>query len=203
MMDKLSEKTALFLAKKNGFSIDTKRFADTYYGAQIFYRNGFKTLILLVIAIILHLVPYTICILTVAWRLRKYSFGWHLSGFISCLIFGIVVYLSASFLVSKVIFSFWTLLLLWLIILVLVALFAPMDSAKRKIPKQQKPYYKKKSLFVCCFWGTISLIGFVFSKHFTIYWLDKISVSFMLGLACQVVSIIPIHLLINKKEKSK
>lgn len=79
----------------------------------------------------------------VAGHLRHYSFGWHLNGFISCLIFGMVVYFSAILLVMKVNFSFWVLLLLWSIILVLVALFAPMDSAKRKIKEEQKPHYKK------------------------------------------------------------
>lgn len=186
-IDKISRKTTQFLIEKD--IIEFNKFDIYLYGLQLFYSTTLKSIGLIIIAMFLGYVKEAILFVCFFTVLRTYIGGYHSSSYLNCFIataLCIFPTIKISYLITDKI-SIYHIIILLFISIVLIGLFAPVDSPNKPLSDKEKIKYKKIGLRIVLIESLLIIICSVYN-NLLIY-------SFITTIAVLIASIS----LINKK----
>lgn len=132
---------------------------EIMYGVEGIYILITKTIIIFTIAFFLGILKELVFLLIAYNFIRLFAFGMHANNGTACLIFSSFVFILGTYLCKLLILPKTILLILYLIIFIIMALYAPADTKKRPLIKKKKRItYKILSLFVTFTYLILSLI---------------------------------------------
>jgi len=182
MYQRLTEMTVGRLAPALGCTPGTVTYDKLWYGTHVFYINACKTLLLILIAWRLGVLPYVAVFALGYGALRSFSFGVHLESSLLCTLSGLVYYLGGVGLSLRYDFPPVVKALLLAGCAFSVIAFAPVETIKRPIPKSRRKGYKLLSLCVLAA-ITVAVIILGSSPYGNILCMASI---------CQAVNLLPI-----------
>lgn len=156
MKKKFIEKSIQIISSSKSMStLDEKKYR---YGLEAFYNTFTKLIVLLVLALILGVIKELILITLVYSSLRLYGFGIHAKKSWQCWITTIPIYIGGCLLVRYVNISIQGFLILWSIVFIVFALYAPADTPARPLIRKKKRIRAKiLSLIILSFYLGIGL----------------------------------------------
>lgn len=116
---------------------------EIMYGVEGIYLTITKTIIIFAIALILGIFKALIALLITFNLIRKFAFGMHASNSIICLIFSTTIFIIGAFLCKYIIIPNNILYFLYLVVLIIISLYAPADTVKRPLIKRKKELFLK------------------------------------------------------------
>jgi len=187
-------RTTAVLAPKLGCKPGSVTYDKLRYGTHVFYINGVKTLLLVIVAVILGILPYVAVFGLAYGALRLYSFGVHLNNSLHCTAIGMVYYLGSVYLSLYMGIPFIAMVVLLLLSVVCFAAYAPAQTKKRPIPKHQRKKLKRKSLI---------MLTVVICSAFTLYQPFPVFSSLVcMAAACQSVNLLPMtYKIFNRRDE--
>jgi len=178
------------LAPKIACTPGTVRYDKLWYGTYIFYLNVAKTLVLIIVALALGIMPYVAVFALAYGALRVYSFGVHLDNSLLCTLIGLAYYLGSVYLSLHADIPLAVKVVFLLACTACFILYAPAQTKKRPIPEHQRKILKRKSLGILAV-----VISFVFIlRSFPVF-----SNLVFLAVVCQSVNLLPITYKIFKE----
>lgn len=192
--DKVARRLADFVAKRTGVEKDSEKYVEYVFASQVQITNGLKNLILFGISLAMGVFPYVLAMSLTVWRLRKYSFGVHMPGSLSCMLEGMIVYLGGAYLALRIVAHWLDLLCAFLLVLAGLLRYAPAATKMRPIPDGTKAALKELSKQTACVFGGLSFFLYFVGLAFPVVLgvqLHALSVSIVLGLAVQVIHLLP------------
>ena len=169
--------------KKQYPKYNTDKLDEIMYGVEGIYLTITKTVIILALALILGIFKELIYLLIAFNFIRLFSFGMHANNSLTCLIFSSFVFLSGAVLSKYVILKEEVIYILYLIVLVIIAIYSPADTIKRPlINKKKRIRFKILSILTVIIYFVISL----FIKD------NLIINSLIFGLIVECILILPI-----------
>lgn len=111
---------------------------EIMYGVEGIYLTITKTIIIFGIAIILGIVKELVFVLLAFNFIRLFAFGMHADKSWICLIFSSSLFIGVSFLCKYIVLNRETLIILYIIAFILIALFSPSDTVKRPLINKKK-----------------------------------------------------------------
>jgi len=142
-----------------------------------------KTLLLVIVALILGILPYVAVFALAYGALRVYSFGVHLNNSFLCTAIGFVFYLGSVYLSLYVDIPLWARIALLIVVTVGFAIYAPAQTKKRPIPEHQSKVLKRKSLIVL---AIVVVVVFALHLPFSVF-----SSLVLMAAVCQTVNLLP------------
>jgi len=130
LYDFLVRKTVAILAPKLGCEANSPTYDKLKYGTHVFYINAVKTLLLVIVALILGILPYVSVFALAYGALRIFSFGVHLNNSFLCTAIGFVFYLGSVYLSLYVDVPLWAKIALLIVATVGFATYAPPHRPK-------------------------------------------------------------------------
>ena len=191
LYDFLVAKTTAVLAPKMGCDPGSATYDKLRYGTHVFYINALKTLLLVVVALILGILPYVAAFALAYGALRVFSFGVHLNNSLLCTAIGMVFYLGSVYLSLYVGIPLVIMAVLLLLSIVCFTLYAPAQTKKRPIPECQRKKLKRKSLIA---------LTVVVCSVFALYQPFPVFSSLVcMAAVCQSVNLLPVTYKIFKE----
>jgi len=176
-------KTVSALAPKLGCEPNSPTYDKLKYGTHVFYINAVKSLLLIIVALVLGILPYVAVFALVYGALRIYSFGVHLNNSLLCTVIGFVYYLGSVYLSLYAEVPLWARVALLAVSTMGFVVYAPAQTKKRPIPARQRKILKKKSLVI---------LAVVAVAVFILHHLSPVFSSLILMAAvCQTVNLLP------------
>lgn len=132
---------------------------EIMYGVEGIYLTITKTIIISLIALILGVFKELIFLLISFNFIRLFAFGMHANKSWVCLIFSSVVFISGAYLCKILIIPKNILITLFLIVLLIINIYAPSDTVKRPlIKKKRRIIFKILSIIVVIIYFILTLI---------------------------------------------
>lgn len=132
---------------------------EIMYGVEGIYILITKTIIILTISIIFGIFKELLLLLLMFNLIRMVAFGMHASNSGICLVLSSIIFLAAAYLCKTVTIPNTLLYILYLIVLLIVVLYAPADTVKRPlIKKKKRNIYKILSISITIIFFIISII---------------------------------------------
>lgn len=132
---------------------------EIMYGVEGIYLTITKTIIISLIALILGVFKELIFLLISFNFIRLFAFGMHANKSWVCLIFSSVVFISGAYLCKILIIPKNILITLFLIVLLIISIYAPSDTVKRPlIKKKRRIIFKILSIAVVIIYFILTLI---------------------------------------------
>lgn len=111
---------------------------EIMYGVEGIYLTITKSIIILALSLILGIFKELMYLLVAFNFIRLFAFGMHANNSLTCLIFSSFVFLSGAALCKYVVLSKELIYALYLIVLVIIAIYSPADTIKRPLIKKKK-----------------------------------------------------------------
>ena len=111
---------------------------EIMYGVEGIYLTITKSIIILALSLILGIFKELIYLLVAFNFIRLFAFGMHANNSLTCLIFSSFMFLSGAALCKYVVLSKELIYALYLIVLVIIAIYSPADTIKRPLIKKKK-----------------------------------------------------------------
>lgn len=200
MIKKLSEKMIYPLVVARGLTPMDSDYEILLYHFELLLANGFKFVVLLILALPFGIVPQIAVFMISYSFLRLYSFGIHLEHDITCLLIGLLYYIGGAVLAKVLIVTDLQLVICYGIVTAIFYRYAPAGTKIRPIG-----FFERTSL------RNISCIG-VFLVYLTAYFLPgEWRTLLLLSSVAQCINILPftywavdkIHLFTKKKGEEK
>ena len=185
-------KTVALLAPKLGCEPNSPIYDKLKYGTYVFYINTVKTLLLVVVALLLGILPYIAVFALFYGSLRLYSFGVHLNNSLLCTAIGFVYYLGSVYLSLYVSMPLGIKIVLIILTVAIYAAYAPAQTKKRPIPAHQRKVMKRKSLGILI---AVALVAFVLHNQFPIF-----SNLAIMAAVCQSSNLLPVTYRVFKED---
>ena len=132
---------------------------EIMYGVEGIYLTITKTIIISLIALILGVFKELIFLLISFNFIRLFAFGMHANKSWVCLIFSSVVFISGAYLCKILIIPKNILITLFLIVVLIISIYAPSDTVKRPlIKKKRRIIFKILSMTVVIIYFILTLI---------------------------------------------
>lgn len=180
----LADKTAAVLAPHIGCDVGDKTFDRLWYGTYVFYINLCKTVLLVIVALLLGILPYVLVMALALGLLRTTSFGIHLESSLLCTALGFAYYLGGVYLAMHVWIPWPVKAVLLTGCLAAFLAYAPAETKKRPIPEHRRGPLKRLSVLFLVLIATA-----MFSTHST---LQIYSNLLLMGAVGQTVNILPV-----------
>ena len=113
------------------------------YGLEGFYNLATKTIVLLILAIILDLIPEFLLLTAIYSTLRMYGFGIHMKTSLQCWFTTVPIYIGGCLLIKYLVFPDLFNYVIWIFGFFSFLLFAPADTKKRPLPNKKKRIIRK------------------------------------------------------------
>ena len=141
------------------------------YGLEGFYNLFTKTIVMTILAIILHVVPEFILLILVYSSLRLYGFGIHMKTSLQCWFTTVPIYIGGCLLIKYVSFSPILNITVWIIGFLSFLLFAPADTPARPLIHKEKRVRAKvlSILILVCYLILFLFINNVKIQNLIIY----------------------------------
>ena len=121
---------------------------EIMYGLEGIYLTITKTIIIFFIAFILGITKELFFLLVAFNIIRLFAFGMHADSSSVCLLFSSFIFLSSAFICKYVTFDIKIVYLLYLIIFLIISIYAPADTIKRPLViKKKRIRWKILSIF--------------------------------------------------------
>jgi len=179
----LVNKTVGILAPQLGCEQGSPTYDKLKYGIYVFYINAVKTLLLVIVALILGILPYVAVFALAYGALRIFSFGVHLNNSLLCTAIGFVYYLGSVYLSLYAEVPLWARIALIIVSTVGFVAYAPAQTKKRPIPEYQQKLLKRKSLIVLAIVAVA-----VFTLHYPV---PVFSSLILMAAVCQTLNLLP------------
>jgi len=183
LYDFLVRKTVAILAPRLGCEPNSPTYDKLKYGTHVFYINAVKTLLLVIVALILGILPYVAVFALAYGALRIFSFGVHLNNSFLCTAIGFVFYLGSVYLSLYVDVPLWARIALLIVATVGFVTYAPAQTKKRPIPEHQHRVLKRKSVVVLV---VVAVVVFALHQPFPVF-----SSLVLMAAVCQTVNLLP------------
>lgn len=124
------------------------------YGLEGFYNLATKTVVLLILAIILDLIPELLLLTAIYSTLRMYGFGIHMKTSLQCWFTTVPIYIGGCLLIKYFVFPDSFNYLIWIFGFLSFLFFAPADTPARPLIRRNKRIRAKvlaMVIFVCYF----------------------------------------------------
>lgn len=124
------------------------------YGLEGFYNLATKTVVLLILAIILDLIPELLLLTAIYSTLRMYGFGIHMKTSLQCWFTTVPIYIGGCLLIKYFVFTDSFNYLIWIFGFLSFLFFAPADTPARPLIRRNKRIRAKvlaMVIFVCYF----------------------------------------------------
>jgi accessory gene regulator B len=164
------------------------------YGLKAIYMNAWKTLILIVLALIFGIWRQVVLFAIAYVGLRLFSHGLHLKSSIACTLLGLTYYMGVSSLAVAITIPAYLQVGLWIICFILCLLYAPAATKKRPIFPREKRIKKIASLIVLAVLASASYILAINGK-------GEIANILLAGVFCQTLNVLPISYKILRSDK--
>lgn len=156
---------------------------EIMYGVEGIYLTITKAIIIFTIALVLGIFKELIILLLMFNFIRLFAFGIHASSSVICLIFSSILFIGCAYLCKVIDISQNILYVLYIIAVVIIAIYAPADTVKRPLIKKKKRLaFKALSVIVTIIYFVTSL----FIKN------NLLINSMIIGLLIECLLIIPI-----------
>lgn len=156
---------------------------EIMYGIEGIYLTITKTIIIFSIALILGIFKELLILLIAFNFIRLFAFGMHASNSIVCLIFSSLTFLIGAYLCKYANIPNNMLYLIYLILLIIIAIYSPADTVKRPLIKRKKRIkFKILSILITIIYFIITM----FIKN------NLIINSLVFGLIIECILILPI-----------
>ena len=193
-MNDIILKTTNFLAKFVNAEPQSDKYAILKYGVELFFLNLYKTIILIILAVILGIWKEVLIFGIAYGILRSYAFGIHIDSGVGCTIWGLAYYIGSSYLARYIKISFGMLIWVYTILILIFLLHAPSGTKKRPVGKIEKKHLKTISLLLL-------IIMYLLSVH--VIGSGIIINLIMLAAVCEAINIMPITYRIFKQERGE
>ena len=142
--------------KKQYPNYNNDKINEIMYGIEGLYLTFTKTVVICIIALILGIFKELIYLLVAFNFIRLFAFGMHASKSSICLIFSSLVFIIFSILCKYIVLPKY---MLYLIVLVIISLYAPADTIKRPLIKRNKRIkFKILSIMVVIIYFILTLV---------------------------------------------
>lgn len=132
---------------------------EIMYGVEGIYLTITKMIIIFIFAFILGVAKELLLLLIAFNFVRLFAFGMHADKSWICLVFSSILFLGGAFLSKYIVLDKVVLYLLYLIVFILVAAYAPADTVKRPLIKKKKRIrFKILSVIVVISYFIITLL---------------------------------------------
>ena len=132
---------------------------EIMYGVEGIYLTITKTIIISLIALILGVFKELIFLLISFNFIRLFAFGMHANKSWICLLFSSTLFLSGAYLCKILVIPKNILITLFLIVLLIISIYAPSDTVKRPlIKKKRRIIFKILSMTVVIIYFILTLI---------------------------------------------
>lgn len=132
---------------------------EIMYGVEGIYLTITKMIIIFIFAFILGVAKELLLLLIAFNFVRLFAFGMHADKSWICLVFSSLLFLGGAFLSKYIVLDKVVLYLLYLIVFILVAAYAPADTVKRPLIKKKKRIrFKILSVIVVISYFIITLL---------------------------------------------
>lgn len=156
---------------------------EIMYGVEGIYLTITKTIVILSLALILGIFKELIFLLIAFNFIRLFAFGMHANNSWTCLIFSSLVFLGGAALCKYVILSKELIYILYLVVLIIIAIYSPADTIKRPLIKKKKRIRFK----------ILSILTVFVYAVLTIFIKDNLIInSLIFGLIIECILILPI-----------
>lgn len=146
MKDRFVNSSVLFISKYSKY--DDMGIDKLKYGLESLYMSITKLLVISIIAFILGIFKEFLITLLLFNIIRFFGFGFHAGNSTICLLFSSVLFVGITFLLAKIDFSSYFLLLLEIISSLVLLIYAPADTVKRPLPNKRKRKIRKISTVI-------------------------------------------------------
>lgn len=168
---------------KNNKRVDELEEKKLRYGLEGFYNVFVKTIVMLVLAVVLDIVPEYVLLILVYSTLRLYGFGIHMKTSAQCWLTSVPMYIGGCLLIKYVTFPEYISVIIWIFGFLSFLLFAPADTPARPlIHKEKRIRAKILSILI--------LIGYFVIYHYVDITVIKNVILY--GVLMESVSISPI-----------
>lgn len=145
--------------KKQYHNYSEDKLDEIMYGVEGIYLTITKMIIIFIFAFILGVAKELLLLLIAFNFVRLFAFGMHADKSWICLVFSSILFLGGAFLSKYIVLDKVVLYLLYLIVFILVAAYAPADTVKRPLIKKKKRIrFKILSVIVVISYFIITLL---------------------------------------------
>ena len=123
---------------KNNKRVDELEEKKLRYGLEGFYNVFVKTIVMLVLAVVLDIVPEYVLLILVYSTLRLYGFGIHMKTSAQCWLTSVPMYIGGCLLIKYVTFPEYISVIIWIFGFLSFLLFAPADTPARPLIHKEK-----------------------------------------------------------------
>lgn len=156
LTDKIAKSTVHFISKNS--SISDEDLEKISYGIKVIVSNFFKLIILLLTALFLGILKYTVLAVITFGLMRSFAYGVHANSTLQCIIFNYLFFLGNVFLSLFYPLSNKGISIIFIIAIILIFLYAPADThARPLINKKLRHYLKLGSIIMALILFIISL----------------------------------------------
>lgn len=156
---------------------------EIMYGIEGIYLTITKTIIIFLLAFLLGIAKELAFLLLTFNFIRLFAFGMHADKSWICLVFSSTIFISGAFICKYITINKEILYLLYIVALIIIAIYSPADTVKRPLVKKKKRIrFKTLSILV-------TIIYFIISLFLT----DNTIINYLIiGLLIECILIIPI-----------
>ena len=123
---------------KNNKRVDELEEKKLRYGLEGFYNVFVKTIVMLVLAVVLDIVPEYVLLILVYSTLRLYGFGIHMKTSAQGWLTSVPMYIGGCILIKYVTFPEYISVIIWIFGFLSFLLFAPADTPARPLIHKEK-----------------------------------------------------------------
>lgn len=156
---------------------------EIMYGVEGIYLTITKSIVIFALAFLLGIAKELLFLLIAFNIIRLFAFGMHADKSLTCLIFSSFLFLGGAFLCKYLIISKLIIYIMYLLILILISIFAPADTVKRPLIKKEKRIK----------WKFSSIVTVIIYFILTIFIKNNLLINcFLFGLLTECILINPI-----------
>lgn len=156
---------------------------EIMYGVEGIYLTFTKTIIIFALAFILGIAKELLFLLLAFNFIRLFAFGMHADNSLTCLVFSSALFLTGAFASKYINLDLNIICILYIVILIIIAIFAPADTVKRPLIKKNKRIRFK----------VLSIVTIILYFIITIYTKNQYITNYLIfGLIIECILILPI-----------
>ncbi len=156
---------------------------EIMYGVEGIYLTFTKTIIIFALAFILGIAKELLFLLLAFNFIRLFAFGMHADNSLTCLVFSSALFLTGAFASKYINLDLNIIYILYIVILIIIAIFAPADTVKRPLIKKNKRIRFK----------VLSIVTIILYFIITIYTKNQYITNYLIfGLIIECILILPI-----------
>ena len=126
------------------------------YGIEALYNLLTKTIVMIILCSFFKTIKECLLLILTYTLLRSFAFGLHASDSLTCWITTIPIYVGGSILIKSLIIPKYIVAIIWIIYTIFVLLWAPADTKKRPlIREERRKKLKIEAMVVCIFYYII------------------------------------------------